>query len=915
MMTKNNTPAKYPKRKVLYSLLLTGLMIVAFVILLMGQNAEVIRFSHPKDEALEKEVIRSAVEEIGHAWKDAEARLEELYVVNRDLAAFAAHGGRDETDNRAADMTVLLEKNVDFHGIILRPEAVCGGHALLVREDSDSERGYHIVFKNDLISDEADLDRAGLTRETIRQNAGAEKQTLTLGKTTYEYSVSRIPEMDGYLLMLVPKENLLIKSLSQSTFTIALTILLLFGLAVSSASLYSYIRHNALTPNVEQRYQPISIRRFTTLFGVIGVIMIAISGWLDQSLNSLYDFSVRSRDVLAAVDKNIEINAEQDSRGVKFLERIYLAYGDTIADILNEQPEMCSGDALRFFCDRIGASSITLYDSQGIEFACSGDYIDLELGRDPQSATWEFRRILKGAPSIFREAETDGDTGLNEVRLGMRIRDPAENGKYGVMIIALDPSLLEHDAGEEINRLLDDMTVSGARLWISDLETGQILMSSDRRLIGKSVKDLGLDEMELRDALMRELNTTDEGPSYIASSVLQNRAAEKTGSEKGQIAFYAESRNSSNYQFSSIVLACIAFLVMYIIVQKFSLREYTDEFWSEYKHHGIQPERNLAKNISEGIGQGKTFGLKTLRKSLADFWRTLPPGEKGLYAVEIITSLFLLQQIPITSIGKDYARDTVYYYITTGNWTKGTNLFALAAIVNLMAEVLLCVIIIQVILKGLSLFAGIKGKTIFRLLSSSVRYIALFNCLVLGASYLGVDRATILTSIGAVSLAVSLGAQDLIGDVIAGVAIVFEGNFHVGEVVQISDSTGKVLEIGIRCTKILEQDGDIVVISNRAIAQVVNMTQHSSWYTCELVISTDIDIEEFENMLQEELPKIGEGDLRILSGPLYRGITALEGDTMTLWISTECRRDDYEYVRQKVNRDLQRLMRRRGIDF
>ena len=124
-----------------------------------------------------------------------------------------------------------------------------------------------------------------------------------------------------------------------------------------------------------------------------------------------------------------------------------------------------------------------------------------------------------------------------------------------------------------------------------------------------------------------------------------------------------------------------------------------------------------------------------------------------------------MERIPLPSLGNEYARDTVYYNIAAGNWSRGLNLFALAAIVDLAAEILLGVIVVQMLLKGISMFAGTKGKTVCRLLSSFIRYVALFIFLILGASCLGVDRATIITATGAFSLALSLGAQDLIGDV------------------------------------------------------------------------------------------------------------------------------------------------------
>ena len=911
MMTNNTPSTEHPKRKILYTLLLAVLLIAVFIITFVCQNAVVVRQKNRRDEAMRAEAIRSAAEDAGRTWKESEALIEQIVLANADLWASAGRGSREGAAGQTVDTAALVEKYVNFSEIMLRPEAVCGGYALLVRQDPASESGCHLVFKNDLIPDDTALVSDGLTWDAIRQHADGEKYPLTVQDTVYSYTVNGVPEMDGYLVLLTPKENLFIKSLSRSTYTIAVAILLLFGTAVAAASLCSYVRNNGTHPNQEERYRPSNIRRFTLLFCVIGVILIAICGWLDQSLNSLYDFSVRSRAVLDAAEENIDQHILRNSRDSQVVERIYLNYGNTIAAILDEQPEMRTADTLRSFCDRIGASSITLYDSQGKETVSSGDYIDLELGRDPLSATWEFRRILKGTPHIFRETETDAETGLNEMRLGIRINDVEEAGKYGAMIIALDPSMLEHDTEEEINTILDDMTVSGAQLWISDLETGRVLVSGDRELIGKSLQDLGMSEADLKDNLMLELRAGSRH-FYLASSVLDSPSIEDSESGKERIIFYSEDLHALNYGSSSIFFSCIAFLLMYAILQHYALSDYTDEFWNTYKHF-IPIDAAPAKKPGKDTVHNNVSGMKALWKALSDFWRDLPPGKKGIYTVEALTVYFLLIQIPVIFSSTEYAKDTVNYYISTGQWTRGMNLFAVAAIVNMAVEILFFVIVFQLVFDGLSLLAGTKGKTVFRLFSSAVRYIALFTAVILFCSYLGIERTTILTGIGAVSLALSLGAQDLISDVIAGVAIVFEGNFQVGEIVEIDANTGEVLEIGIRCTKILERDGDIVVISNRRIDEIINMTQHSSWYTCDFSVPSFIEIEELESMLGEELPKISAGDVRILSGPVYKGITEFNTDCITLRISTECKRDDYDAVREKVNRELQRFFRSKNI--
>ena len=78
----------------------------------------------------------------------------------------------------------------------------------------------------------------------------------------------------------------------------------------------------------------------------------------------------------------------------------------------------------------------------------------MSLGTGGGSTTSDFRRILKGVPYIVHEAETDETTGRTEVRIGIRTDDFAAPGKYGVMLISLDPALIEKAAAEEISNTL-----------------------------------------------------------------------------------------------------------------------------------------------------------------------------------------------------------------------------------------------------------------------------------------------------------------------------------------------------------------------------------------------------------------------------------------------------------------------------
>jgi small conductance mechanosensitive channel len=90
-------------------------------------------------------------------------------------------------------------------------------------------------------------------------------------------------------------------------------------------------------------------------------------------------------------------------------------------------------------------------------------------------------------------------------------------------------------------------------------------------------------------------------------------------------------------------------------------------------------------------------------------------------------------------------------------------------------------------------------------------------------SELNVNTGSILAGVGVVGLAVGIGAQGLVKDVVNGFFILFEDQFAVGDYVNIAGVTGTVEDMGLRVTKIREATGDLHIISNGEITQVTRL--------------------------------------------------------------------------------------------
>ena len=107
-----------------------------------------------------------------------------------------------------------------------------------------------------------------------------------------------------------------------------------------------------------------------------------------------------------------------------------------------------------------------------------------------------------------------------------------------------------------------------------------------------------------------------------------------------------------------------------------------------------------------------------------------------------------------------------------------------------------------------------RTKTIFTLLDGFTKYACAIIIILLILGAFGVDTTALVASVGVLTLIVGLGAQSLIADIIAGIFIIFENEYNVGEIISIDGFRGTVLEIGIRSTKVIDAAGNIKIINN-----------------------------------------------------------------------------------------------------
>ena len=225
-------------------------------------------------------------------------------------------------------------------------------------------------------------------------------------------------------------------------------------------------------------------------------------------------------------------------------------------------------------------------------------------------------------------------------------------------------------------------------------------------------------------------------------------------------------------------------------------------------------------------------------------------------------------------------------------------LIVMVAFLSLVSNVLLLVF------KALQLKKGRIG-TISTVLSSLTRYGAVLLGFCWGLTIIGVDVSTIFASVGIVALILGFGAESLVADLVTGVFILFENQYNVGDIIEVSGFRGTVQEIGFRTVSLVDGGGNIKIINNSSMTDVINLSDKQSVAICDIGISYDVDLEELEKKLPEIFQVIKEKHKEVFIGEIqFLGVEALADSCVMLKIKADVNEKDIYSGRRILNKEL-----------
>ena len=758
---------------------------------------------------------------------------------------------------------------------------------------------------SDMLSGAVQMDE----NQALRLDAGgAEKavQRLTAFGESYDSFFRTLDEGKNVIVFMVPVSDSYGRSVRKTAYLLIVFLVIAAAFLGWSCTVRYLVRIHRLNEEQKNTFAPSVTMRKAGIFLLVGMLVITAFTIFLQCIFASFRMTRVAERCVDSMLRRLESDKECSEAYEKEQTQFYEERVRLVADIYLTVPEedLPDPEQLRSVCEDIGAEFMVVYDENGRQVLTDSGYRRLTLSNSGDEI-YEFQRLLKGAEKVTVKDVKDRITGESHDIFGASVarnRESDEDLKYWALLLFVDPAQVRKGLIIPADELMKSIVFQDTLCFSVDPESGEILSASDPELTGRAAAELGLPKAAMEDAYMGFFRF--DGKDVYG----------KTTREDDVVYIYTV---DSSRMYDGLLKVTLSVLCTYLALMGtfalFMLSGYRKEF-QQYADTGevlkeadrvVTPSGKVKRSIDPSRRWGFTY---------AGYGSRTPAHNAGTAGVVVyVIGMFAVVVLVIS--GRLREDNSAIAFILRGKWTRGMNLFAIANVLFLFIQISVGTILLKALLRAVTMYLGTKGETIGRLFLSLANYISAIVFVFFTLSYIGIDTTTLVASLGLMTFALSIGAQDLVKDILAGLAIVFDGAYQVGDIIEVNGFRGKVLEVGVRSVKLEGRDGNILIIGNRDVKNVINKTRRNSWYRVEVSVSEGQDLKMIEALLRENLPKIGEKIPEIISGPFYGGIVSIGKGSVTMSIIAECEEEDYYSVQRKLNGAVVELFLSQGISI
>jgi small conductance mechanosensitive channel len=183
---------------------------------------------------------------------------------------------------------------------------------------------------------------------------------------------------------------------------------------------------------------------------------------------------------------------------------------------------------------------------------------------------------------------------------------------------------------------------------------------------------------------------------------------------------------------------------------------------------------------------------------------------------------------------------------------------------------------------------------------------------------LGIAIGALAAGAGILGAALGFGAQSLVKDFLAGLFIVVEDQFGVGDFVDLGTATGVVESIRLRVTQIRDSEGTVWYVRNGEILRVGNQSQGWSRIILDLPLAYNSDLEKAKKAIEQAAAKLTETPA-LKSGLIGKaevwGIQALGGEEVTFRMVQQVRPSKKDAITRALRMEVKKSLDKAGVSL
>ncbi len=209
-----------------------------------------------------------------------------------------------------------------------------------------------------------------------------------------------------------------------------------------------------------------------------------------------------------------------------------------------------------------------------------------------------------------------------------------------------------------------------------------------------------------------------------------------------------------------------------------------------------------------------------------------------------------------------------------------------------------------------------RAQALGSVLRSAVTIVVFTVALFMILGQLGVQLGPILASAGIVGVALGFGAQNLVKDFLAGIFVVIEDQYGVGDFIDSGLASGTVEEVGLRITKLRDPSGVIWYVRNGEIVRVGNKTRGRATTFIDIVVAYDESLDKVREIIDRTARALATDETwasRFTEMPEVLGVESIEGDAITIRLMVKTPPDARFDVPRELRARLKRAFDQEGI--